>query len=206
MPHPVLRRPGSRPISRIARITPDGDITEWDIPTPDSGPRALAAGPDGNIWFSEFKGGKIGRITPSGEITEFDLPPQTGPGDITAGADGNMWFLELNGRMDDTPVVGNKVARITLNGQVTEFDIPSEGSTPINIAVGPDRNVWYTKNNTLGQVTPNGIITEFPISDGPARAVGLSAGSDRQPPDRLTDRLWFTDPVNNRIGYLQFSQ
>ena len=89
-------------------------------------------------------------------------------------------------------------------GIITEFDIPSAGSTPINIAVGPDRNVWYTKNNTLGRVTPEGDITEFPIFDGPARSVGLSAGSDRQPPDFLTDRLWFTDGVNNRIGYLQF--
>jgi virginiamycin B lyase len=191
--------------SRIGRITPEGVVTEWDIPTPDSGPRALAAGPDGNIWFSEFKAGKIGRITPDGDITEYTLPrPQTGPGDITAGADGNMWFLELNGLMDNTPVNGNRVGRITLDGTITEFDIPSEGSTPINIAVGPDRNVWYTKNNTLGRVTPAGIITEFPVAIGPARTVGLSAGSDRQTPDRLIDRLWFTDPLNNRIGYLQF--
>jgi len=192
--------------NRIGRITPEGEITEFDIPTPDSGPRALAAGPDGNIWFSEFKAGKIGRITPDGEITEFILPqPQTGPGDITAGADGNMWFLMLNGNMDNTPVIGNRVGRITMSGNVTEFSIPSEGSTPINIAVGPDRNIWYTKNNTLGRVTPGGEITEFPFADLPARAVGLSAGSDRQTPDRLIDRLWFTDPLNNQIGYLQFN-
>lgn len=191
--------------NRIGRITPGGVVTEFDIPTPDSGPRALAAGPDGNIWFSEFKGGKIGRITTDGEITEFELPmSDTGPGDITAGADGNMWFLALNGNMDNTPVVGNRVGRITMNGQITEFQIPSEGSTPINIAVGPDYNIWYTKNSTLGQVTPDGQISEYSVAEGPARTVGVSAGSDRQTPDFLTDRLWFTDPVNNRIGYLQF--
>ena len=190
---------------KIGRITPEGLITEFDMPTPNSGPRALSAGPDGNIWVSEFKAGKIARITPNGEITEFPLPrPNTGPGDITAGADGNMWFLELNGVMDNTPVDGNRVGRITMDGKITEFMIPSEGSTPINIAVGPDRNVWYTKNNTLGQVTPTGKITEFEIADGAARAVGLSAGSDRQTPEYLSDRLWFADPLNNRIGYLQF--
>jgi len=91
-----------------------------------------------------------------------------------------------------------------MTGQITEFSIPSEGSTPINIAVGPDRNIWYTKNNTLGRVSPGGEITEFPIFDGPARTVGLSAGSDRQTPERLTDKLWFSDPLNNRIGYLSF--
>jgi hypothetical protein len=49
-----------------------------------------------------------------------------------------------------------------------------------------------------------GQITEVPIAEGPARAVGLSAGSDREPPDRLIDRLWFTDPMNNRIAYMSF--
>jgi len=180
-------------------------MTEFEIPTPDSGPRALAAGPDGNVWFSEFKASKIGRITPAGAITEFDLPrPNSGPGDITAGADGAMWFVELSGRMDGLMPDGNRVGRITLEGVVTEYAIPSKGGSPINIAVGPDRNVWYTKGAALGRVTPAGLITEFPIADGPARAVGLSAGSDRQAPARLTNRLWFTDPLNNRIAYLSF--
>jgi hypothetical protein len=53
-------------------------------------------------------------------------------------------------------------------------------------------------------VTPAGVITEFAVSDTNARIVGLTAGSDRQPPNRLTNRLWFTDPVGNRIAYLSF--
>ena len=139
-------------------------MTEFPIPTPDSGPRAVAAGPDGNVWFSEFNAGKIGRITPSGQITEFELPrPNSGPGDITTGADGNLWFLLLNGRMDGRQVDGNRVGRMTPQGNVTEFAIPSQTGSPINIAVGPDRNIWFTKQNTLGRVTPDGLITEFPI-------------------------------------------
>lgn len=189
----------------IARVTPAGEITEFDIPTEDSGPRALASGPDGNVWFSEFKAGKIGRITPDGEIIEFDLPrPDRGPGDITTGTDGNLWFVELSGTIDGISADGNRVGRITPGGDIREFDIPSEDGTPINIAVGPDRNVWYTKGNALGRVTPEGEIREFPVADGAARVVGLTAGSDRQPPERLVDRLWFTDPLNNRVGYLSF--
>ena len=91
-----------------------------------------------------------------------------------------------------------------MSGDFISYPIPSEGGTPINIAVGPDRNVWYTKNNALGRVTPQGEITEFPVGDGAGRTVGVTAGSDRQPPDRLIDRLWFTDAFNNRIGYLEF--
>lgn len=189
---------------KIGRITPSGQITEFAIPTPNSGPRALAAGPDGNVWFSEFHASKIGRITPGGEITEFALPrPDSGPGDITAGADGALWFIELNGTMDGRVVSGNRVGRITVQGQITEFDIPSAAGSPTNVAVGPDRNVWYTKGAALGRVTPAGQITEFPLP-ADARAVGLTAGSDRQPPARLLDRLWYADGTGNKIAYLEF--
>jgi streptogramin lyase len=187
---------------QIGRITPQGVITEFTIPTPRSGPRAIAAGPDGNLWFSEFNSGKIGRMTIRGEVTEFVLPrPDSGPGDITAGADGHMWFLLLNGRLDDRDVDGNRVGRITVDGTIAEFRIPSPSGSPINIAVGPDRNVWFTKQTTLGRVTPDGVVTEYPI---PSAGTGLTAGSDRQPPDRLTDRLWYAASAGNAIGFLGF--
>lgn len=189
---------------KIGRITPEGVITEFQIPTPNAGPRALAAGADGNVWFSEFYAGKIGRITPDGKITEFDLPRKNaGPGDITAGADGALWFLELAGSMDNFQTDGNKVARITVTGDITEFDIPSEGPSAINLAVGPDNNIWFTKGGSLWRVTPNGEMKEFPVTQ-PARTVGVSAGSDRQPPEKLVNRLWYTEPQGNKIGYLIF--
>jgi virginiamycin B lyase len=190
---------------KIGRITPNGVITEFDIPTPDSGPRALAAGPDGNVWFSEFKASKIGRITPDGVVREFVLPrPSSGPGDITAGADGAMWFVELSGQIDGLTPDGARVGRITMSGEITEFRMPDGGPSPVNIAVGPDRNVWYTRGSKLGRVTPDGAVTELSIGADGSRAVGLSAGSDRQPPDRLTNRLWFVDGGANRIAYLSF--
>ena len=88
-------------------------------------------------------------------------------------------------------------------GQVTEFQIPSREGSPTNIAVGPDRNIWYTKGGALGRVTSDGTITEFPIG-ADARAVGLTAGSDRRPPERLSNRLWFADGAGNKISYLSF--
>jgi virginiamycin B lyase len=164
----------------------------------------LAAGADGNIWFSAFHANKIGRITMQGVVTEFPLPrPDSGPGDITAGPDGNLWFVELNGTIDDRVVAGNRVGRITIQGEIREFDLPSPTGSPTNVTVGPDRNVWYTKGASLGRVTPEGTITEFPLSAN-ARGVGLTAGSDRQPPIRLANRLWYADGTGNKIGYLAF--
>jgi virginiamycin B lyase len=189
---------------KIGRITPAGTLSEFAVPTANSGPRALAAGPDGNVWFSEYRTNKIGRITPSGAVTEFELPrPNSGPGDITAGADGAMWFVELSGGADGLVTNGNRIGRITMTGAITEFPMPAQGPSPINIAVGPDRNVWYTRGNRLGRVTATGEITELPLGTA-ARAVGLSAGSDRQPPRRLVNRLWFADAGQNEISYLEF--
>jgi virginiamycin B lyase len=191
---------------KVGRITPQGMITEFALPTPNSGPRALAAGPDGNIWVSEFRASKIARITPSGAIMEFALPrPNAGPGDITAGADGAMWFVELSGNMDGLQPDGARVGRITMDGKITEFELPAKSPSPINIAVGPDRNIWYTRGSVVGRVTRDGNITEFPLGEG-VRASGLSAGSDRQPPIRLTNRLYIADSGGNRIIWLEFEQ
>jgi virginiamycin B lyase len=190
---------------KIGRVTPRGVITEFAIPTPDSGPRALAAGPDGNIWFSEFRAGKIGRITPQGAITEFPMPrPNSGPGDITAGADGAMWFVELSGNMDGLQPDGGRIGRITMNGRITEFALPDRTPSPINIAVGPDRNVWYTRGSKVGRVGAKGQITEFELGEA-VRGSGLSAGADRQPPRTLVNRLYVADGGGNRIAYLEFA-
>lgn len=192
---------------KVGRITPQGVIAEFPIPTPDSGPRALAAGADGNIWFSEFNASKIGRITAEGRITEFDLPrPNSGPGDITAGDDGAMWFVELSGRMDNRQPDGNRVGRMTMDGKVTEYPIPAEaGSTsPINIAVGPDRNVWFTKGPMVVLVTRDGTMTPFPLPGPNAGGTGLTAGSDRQTPKRLSNRLWVAESGANKLAFLSF--
>jgi streptogramin lyase len=193
---------------KIGRITPRGVITEFPIPTADSGPRALAAGPDGNIWFSQYRTNRIGRITPKGVVSEFVLPrPNSGPGDITAGADGAMWFVELSGGMDGLQTDGNRVGRIDMQGRISEFAMPTSTPSAVNLAVGPDGNIWYTKGSLLGRVTPQGEITELPLTDGKGdavRAVGISAGSDRQPPSRLVNRLYFADGAGDRISYLSF--
>ena len=147
-------------VSVIATVMP---LTEFPMPP---GPRVLgdiAAGPDGNLWFTEGGANKIGRITPAGVITEFPVPADTGPG-IVAGPDGNLWFVEQN---------GNRIGRITPEGFVTEFPVPTSASAPSGIAAGPDGNLWFTElqGQNIGRITPAGVITEFPV---PGPGVGPS--------------------------------
>src|SRR5258708_19338942 len=85
-------------------ISPIGTLTEFTLPTPKSEPYGITAGPDGDLWFTEFQGNQIGRITPIGTLTEFRMTtPATSPNGITRGPDGNFWFTED---------LGNKIGRI----------------------------------------------------------------------------------------------
>src|SRR5947207_4666187 len=72
-------------------------ILEFPIPTASSYTFGITAGPDGNLWFTEYNGNNIGRITTAGVITEFaQNTVNVGPVGITAGPDGALWFTEID--------------------------------------------------------------------------------------------------------------
>jgi streptogramin lyase len=144
---------------QIARITPDGQITEFATPTPYGQPTFITAGPDGNLWYSENAMNQIGRVTPDGQFSEFPLPTPGGSVGITAGPDGNVWFIH-----------GNNIAQITPDGNVTEFPIPTPNSLPSGITTGPDGNLWFTESRA-------GQIGEFVLNDGGFRVGAASAKS-----------------------------
>jgi streptogramin lyase len=161
--------------NQIGRMTPEGSVTRYAIPSFFSGPSSISAGADGNVWFTELNTNKIGRITPSGVITEFGVPtPVAGLyGGLTAGADGNVWFAEGN---------ANKLGRITPTGQVTEFPI----GFVHDVASGPDGNLWTISawSSGIARVTPSGQPTYFfnPASGSPGGAI--TGGPD--------GAVWFT--------------
>jgi len=75
-----------------------GSIKEFPIPTFTSNSIAITAGPDGNLWFTEFHANKIGRITTTGVVTEFPVPtPKRQLIGITAGPPhtASVWFTEF---------------------------------------------------------------------------------------------------------------
>jgi hypothetical protein len=84
--------------NQIGRITPDGEVTEFAVPTTAAGPaNGILTGPDGNIWFTEEGGNNLGEINPAdpGVITEYAVPtPNSTPNQFTVGPDGNLWFDE----------------------------------------------------------------------------------------------------------------
>ena len=68
----------------VAATAPAQTITEFPLPEGSNAPFGIAAGADGNLWFTEFSTNpKIGRITVTGAITEFPTPTHNStPGGI----------------------------------------------------------------------------------------------------------------------------
>ena len=158
---------------------PLGEVHAFPLP---SGVNAesIAAGPEGDMWFTEVPNKAIGRITPGGAITEF-------PGlkseayEIALGLEGDMWFTEPGART---------IGRITPTGEIMEF---SEGlnNHPYDITRGPEGNMWFTTPHSVGRITPAGQITEFKkgLFEEPG---SIAAGAD--------GNLWFTvDGLNPAI-------
>jgi hypothetical protein len=160
---------GTTKFYTIGRITPAGALT-WVplIPSPFRGPAfpgdlTVTAGPDGNLWISEYRsfgpspGPAIVRITPAGAETAFPLPQGDGsPGEVTVGPDGNVWFTAQN---------PGGIGRIALD------TLPPPLSVTGVVAVGPTRKVITS------------IVLRFDEALDPATvwngAFGLSAGVAR---------------------------
>jgi virginiamycin B lyase len=48
--------------NKIGRISIDGQITHYELPTLGSGPFSIVTGSDGAVWFTENDGNRIGRL------------------------------------------------------------------------------------------------------------------------------------------------
>jgi streptogramin lyase len=190
----------------IARTTPGGEQAFFSPPEGvvnssryETG--GMAAGPEGNVWFTsgsvngEDEQIRVSRITPAGQVTEFPIPlslagtttqNDLAPGQIVSGA-GALWLLSELG-----------LTRVTPEGQMSFLPIPPATSTHAGLAYGPDGNLWATyvkrtsspfdpKTLEVRRITPAGAVTIFPV---PGTFVGREAASIASGPD---GNLWIAN-------------
>jgi streptogramin lyase len=174
---------GGRP--RVGRITPTGQITEFDLPAADASTASIVAGPDGNLWFTEWRGGKIGRITTSGQVTEFPLLGGRDSSGIAIGPDGALWITEPSAGL---------IARVGPEGAETDFPLPEPAGYPGEIIAGPDGALWFGKQRggVLGRITTAGEMTQLPVRSG-RQTFALSSGP--------FDDVWYSNG-GGRIGWV----
>lgn len=187
-------------IGRLGRITLSGEVTEYNLPIlPLAGPYDVAAGADGNLWFTANPD-IVGRMTLQGQVTLFRTPSKHEPVWITAGPDGNVWFSELQ---------ENTLGKVTPDGTISEYTIPHDHLVLQNWAIqgiiaGPDGNVWFTEpqDNQVGYVTPGGTFKKFRLPEAPP----LFHGPFTSYPTWITrgpdNNLWFYESNNHRVGHI----
>jgi virginiamycin B lyase len=161
---------GGRSVATIDRMTPGGEVAQFELPGPGSFPTRLAVGSDGNVWFTETQEDKVGRITPSGSIQMFQLPAGTRPLEIAAGADGNLWVTE------DRNEPG-ALGRITPSGQFTEFPAEPE-VTAGALAAGPDGRLWFAAGpGRIDRMTPSGRLSSVQLPNS-TNVIDVVPGAD----------------------------
>lgn len=181
--------------NRIGVMNPDGDVTEYDIPTPASHPRGIVHSTV--TWFTEYDGNRIGRldILAATPIQEFPIPTfASGPLGITTGpgvafGTTDVWFTEY---------LANKIGRIDASGTITEYPIPTPDSGPTSITsavIGNELFVYFLEStaNKIGRIDAAGQITEYRIptpNSSPADIVGD------------WDGVWFSERAGGAIGWL----
>jgi streptogramin lyase len=176
--------------STMERIGLNGSVRSFAVPG-NLIVSALAAGPDGNVWFvgtSNLDNGNansnvqllVGEVTPNGQFTEH--PPirvatgQHGVADTTQFAtapDGDLWFgysVLGNTPSSASVLTQNFLGRVTAAGTVTLFPVSSystDTGAMYALAAEPDGNLWFTEQISqewvLGRMTPNGVVTQFPL-------------------------------------------
>jgi virginiamycin B lyase len=87
-----------RPKGKATRVI----ITEYDLPRPKAEPHDVVVGPEGMVWYCDFKEQYIGRLNPStGKVVEYPVPQvkpgsNTGMNDLEIDREGTIWLALFN--------------------------------------------------------------------------------------------------------------
>jgi virginiamycin B lyase len=119
--------------NQLLRISPSGEMSEFDLPTPSAAPTDVTVDKQGHVWVVEFGANKIARFA-DGKFTEYPLPKnKAAPSGIAVASDGSVWFGVLRGAA---------LGRIR-DGQMTFMQLPRENARPYSVAADASGNVWY---------------------------------------------------------------
>lgn len=179
-----------------AKFTPTPTFYQFSIPVGTNRPQWIAAGSDGNMWFTEYPGSAVARITPAGVVTEFTVPTANAQPQMIIGAsDGNLWFTEYS----TSPSPGtSKIAKVTTSGTFTEFSTlfaPPPLDEPLGLVDRGDGNVWYVGfgSSRVGfQSISGGTAGETSVPTANAAPFGIASADD--------GNLYYTESATDKIG------
>lgn len=195
-----LARGPAEPENFLAKITPEGVVSDVALGVADSPSSQLVVGPDGNIWFWTCLDDKCGDF---GSLTSRtpNLTPASGgsalflfPNGLTPGPGGNVYVTGTVNIPTVSCSACGLVDVFTTHGVLLhQFRLP-ENARPQGIVTGSDHNLWITEAgiNKVARMTPTGVVSQFSIPTASAGLDRITSGWD--------NALWFTESNANRIG------
>ena len=161
-----------------------GAVTKYLLPQ-DRSPNAIAAAPDGSVWFAELGVPGVAHLYLNGSLVEYRWPysyPQsvTSSSGVACSDWTNTWGIAIwDGGIWATNGASDSI--VGLNPLTDSFQTihVSTGSFPYTLTVGPDDRLWFTQLPFLpevGSVDPSSHqVTYYPLPSGTnASAVSIT--------------------------------
>ena len=134
----------------LGRVNPaTGEIKEFQLKTPHSGPHGLMEDQDGNIWYTGNTGSLIGKLDPkTGDVTEYTTPEAGDPHTLIFDKAGILWFTMQN---------ANHIGRLDpRTGEIKLLTPPTAGARPYGMALNSKGTVFFVEfgTNQVGSIDP----------------------------------------------------
>jgi streptogramin lyase len=189
----------------VARIAPDGTVTEFDAPSL-AGSVGITAGQDGNLWVT--RSAAVAKFPPADptSATPFAVADITDPRAVTGNEDGNLWTAS-----------GDKLLKIPPADPTTYTPFTINGMGARGIAAGSDGTLWIADFGSarIVNATTAGTPTFYPVGGGPqeveagkgGQAAYANPGADPQELGRINPggdpkptKVPNTDPFGIALG------
>ena len=162
-------------------------VERFPIPA-GSGPHDVAPAPDGTVWYTAQRSGKLGRLDPAtGRTTEIPLGSGSAPHGVIVGPDGAAWVTD--GGL-------NAIVRVDPSGsEVKPFPLPAaRAGANLNTAAFDQRGaLWFTgQSGVYGRLDVSSgamVVYEAPWGAGPYGITVTTNGT-----------VWYASLAGNHIA------
>jgi len=177
----------------VASFAAELQVTEWEVPYPQTRPRDPYVDSTGRVWFCGQAGAYLANLDPrSGVFTRFDLADGAAPHNLIIDERDRVWFaantLPYIGRFD--PV----------RDEMLKYQMPSpQTRDPHTLVFDDTGNVWFTAqwSDRIGRLNKaSGEIDLVALPERGMRPYGIKIGPRGRPWIVLfgTHRLANIDP------------
>jgi virginiamycin B lyase len=172
------------------------EFREFSIPTLNSGPNAIVAGPNNTLWFVEYAGGKIGEFLElNSSFKEFQIPESGAvPASLAIDHLGRIWFSDQSGP-------GSIWMLDPATDHFVQYPTISKESKPLFILIDSENDVWFTEStaNKIGELQyPGYKMSEYTLPVAASGPVEMTFGSNQS-------SIWITQTYTGQIARFDVS-